>query len=165
MAVEHYWLDASVLDLMTLSGRLFGSESAIRSWIVQIATSRIAVLPPGVLSSVSEAPFLACPVSYQLYEGVSHTGCVGRSVAWREPVSDACRVKSAESCSCVWIRSAQVGFRHVSRTTPAAGRMTLLGLPAISEEGWNQVCVSLSSPDTFTCKLLWEDWFFPFSPS
>jgi len=36
----------------------------------------------------------------------------------------ACRVKSAESCMwlcVVWIRSAQVGFRHVSQTTPKAG--------------------------------------------
>ena len=47
-------------------------DQAIRSKTAKIATSSIAALPPGALVSVSEAPFLACPVSYQLYERVTY---------------------------------------------------------------------------------------------
>jgi len=74
---EHYCLDASVLDLMTLSGRLEWIRICHQIWDCWDCLIGIAVLPPGVLSTVSEAPFLVCPVSYQLYEGVSHTTAWG----------------------------------------------------------------------------------------
>ena len=69
----------------------------------------------------------------------------------------ACREKSAESC--MWLvlcgsdlpkSDSGTFLRPLLRL---AGRMTLPTLPALAEEGWNQVCVRLSSPDTFTCKL------------